>query len=543
MARRRLRDSTFSTAVRMVAGTASVPAPIAGLNVRDSLAAMDQRFAVVLENMFPTAWGVQVRKGWKVFCNLPELTKVMSVFNYCPPAGAEKLFAVQESGAGGKLYEAVPGAPVLQRSVANTRVQTTNYTNAFGSFVLCANGADTPFYYNGTAWANLTQTGYIVPPPPDGPPGGTLPLAPANLIDVTNFRRRVWWVEKNSTRAWYGGVDEIQGVLEMFDLGEVFQRGGSLMEIGTWTVDAGNGINDHIVFISSEGDIAMFSGTDPNVDFALSGLYKIAPPINRRSAVKRGGDLLVATYEGVVSLAMVLQEQSELPATTLTDVIKPLLAGLANGLITDINDWCLVTNNKNEHLIYNTRDSSGFCAQYIMNMTTKAWTKYTNMDSYCWCEFDSEPYFGTANGAVARAWYGTEDGVAYDGTGGELIQGKALQAFNYFDSPGKQKFFNMARPIIRADSEPSIGVALAVDFNTGGVVFAEDPTSLSAGLGIWDVSFWDQALWAAGSMVWQRWFNVGSIGVSGAVSLAIKCTTQNATWLATDVTIEAGGVL
>lgn len=539
---RRKRTTPFAPVARMVAGTVSIPAPIAGLNVRDSLAAMDQRFAPYMQDMFPTAWGVQVRKGWRIHCNMPEAVPVRSLLNYAAADGSEKLFAVTSvAGGTGKLYDVTASSdtPPLIRTTLSPYVQSTNFANVFGDFVLCADGADTPFYYDGTTWADLALTGEIIPPVnPD--PG--LALDPKNLIDVNIFKRRVWWVEKNSTRAWYGGTDEIQGTLSLFDLGEVFPRGGYLIDIGTWTIDTGTGINDNIIFFSSEGDIAMFGGIDPDTDFTLLGIYKIAKPINRRSCVKRGGDLIIATDEGIVSMSQIMQEQSELPSSTITDVIKPLLSQIASSAIV-VNDWCLVTNNKNEHLIYNTRDSRGTTRQYVMNLTTKAWTQYSNMDAYSWAELESEPYFGGV-GYVARFWIGAFDFVSRDGSvTGELIQGKCIQAFNYFDSPGKQKFFNMARPIVRSSSEPSIGVSLAVDYNASSPVYADDPAQLNYPVGIWDVSLWDEALWATGEVAWRRWFNVGAIGMAAAVAIAIKCNTESPNWISTDLTLESGGVL
>ena len=514
----------------------SVPSPLAGLNVRDSLAAMDPRFAIQLDNFWPTGWGVFVRRGWSRWASLPTPVEVQSLLNYARTDGSENLFAVANDH---KIYDVtlptssaptVPYAPPV-----GPYVESVNFTNVFGTFLICVSGGATPFHYNGVTWAALNITGVI----DDGPP--VVDLDPADLVDVEVFKRRLWFVEKNSTRAWYLPTDSIQGVAELFDLGEVFPRGGYLAEIASWSVDTGEGLNDKLVFVSSEGDIALFSGIDPDQDFSLDGLFRIGAPINRRSAVKRGGDLVIATREGVVSMAAVLQEQSEGGATTITDVIKPLLSALGNNL-TNIEEWQLVMYNRIEMLLYNTSDSAGINAQYAMNTTTKAWTRFVNMLAKCWGVLEGVPHFGGA-GYVARFWVGAKDGSTVDLVGGETIQAQAIQAYSYFDSSGRQKHWRMARPILRGGSEPNVGIALMVDYSSDNPTYALDPTPLGYGFGIWDVSYWDAALWGANAIPFLRWYNVGAIGMAGAIAISVKCATPDMAWISTDLVYESGGVL
>jgi hypothetical protein len=48
----------------MKATTASLPAPVGGLNARDSLAEMEAKDAVILENWWPSTTDVAIRKGY-----------------------------------------------------------------------------------------------------------------------------------------------------------------------------------------------------------------------------------------------------------------------------------------------------------------------------------------------------------------------------------------------------------------------------------------------------------------------------------------------
>jgi hypothetical protein len=541
MFRPKQRRNVAPRAVK-VANTVSLPAPIAGLNVRDSLAAMDPRFAIQMDNFWPTAWGVYVRRGWQYHATLPSGSTCTSLLHYANPSGQENLFAVTSVG---KIYDVTAPSTTPPEVVANTgpRVEFVNFTNVFGTFLICVDGQSTPFFYNGTTWNTLTITGDLgdggVPPPP--PP---TPLDSHKLCDVEVFKRRLWFVEKDSTRAWYLDTDSIQGTASMFDLGEVFPRGGYLAEIASWTVDTGEGLNDKLVFVSSEGDIALFSGIDPDQDFRLDGLFRVGPPMNRRSAVKRGGDLVIATREGVVSMAQVLQAQTEGGAQTISEVIKLLLSNITEfDQLSNVQDWQLTVYNRIEMLLYNTRDAQGTTIQYAMNNATRAWTRFLNIDARCWGTLEGEPYFG-GPGYVGRFWVGPSDGLSQDLlTPGAPIQAQVIQAYNYFDSAGAQKHFRMARPNLRAGSTPSVSIATIVDYNGVNPTYAPDPTPLGYNFAVWDVSFWDEALWGQNAIPFLRWYNVGNIGMAGAIAMSIKVATPNAIWIATDLVMESGGVL
>jgi len=526
----------------MVAKPVSLPAPIAGLNVRDSLAAMDPRFAIQMDNFWPTAWGVYARRGWKYHATLPNAQVCISLLTYSATDGSEKLFAHTDAG---RIYDVSAPTTTPVEVVANVggRVQFVNFTNVFGTYLICVDGVQTPFFYNGTIWNTLGITGDLgdggVPPPPD-----PTPLDSTKFIDVEVFKRRLWFVEKDSTRAWYLGTDEIQGAASLFDLGEVFPRGGYLKEIATWSVDTGDGLNDKLVFISSEGDIALFSGIDPDQDFVLDGLFRIAPPVNRRSATKRGGDLVIATYEGITSMAAVLQEQSESGAHTISESIKPLLSAITDPAnLSNINDWQLSVFSRLEMLIYNTRDAQGTTIQYVMNNTTKAWSRFIGVDARCWGKLEGEPYFG-GPGYVGKFWEGAHDGTSIDETSlGTVILAQAIQTYSYFNSSGQQKHFRMARPVLRAGSEPSVSVAMLVDYNGVNPTYAPDPTPLGYNFAVWDVTLWDESLWGQNAIPFLRWFNVGAIGMAGAIAISLKTATPDTVWVATDLVMESGAVL
>ena len=57
------------TASRYRVKAASVPAPVGGLNSRDSIDAMPPTDAIVMSNFFPTVEKVTLRDGYTEFCS------------------------------------------------------------------------------------------------------------------------------------------------------------------------------------------------------------------------------------------------------------------------------------------------------------------------------------------------------------------------------------------------------------------------------------------------------------------------------------------
>lgn len=266
--------------MRQVARTASFPAPIGGLNARDSLADMKPTDAVILENWWPKPNSVEIRKGytnWVTgFPAVPE-----SLFKYAPTSGAYKLFAA----AGTSFYDVTAAGPLGAAAVtglANARWQYTNIATPGGSFLWCVNGIDPAQQYDGTAWTVPAVTG----------------VSTSNIAAVNVFGNRLFLVEKLSLKVWYLAVQSIAGAATAFDLSTIFARGGYLMAMGTWSVDAGSGLDDLAVFVSSEGEAAVYKGVDP-ASWVKVGVFYLGRPIGRRCFVKFGGDMLLLCEQGI----------------------------------------------------------------------------------------------------------------------------------------------------------------------------------------------------------------------------------------------------
>ena len=215
------------------ATSVSLPAPVGGWNARDSLADMAEDDAVTLTNLFPSTTSVNVRNGYTKH-STGYSAAVETLMQYAGGATSE-LFAI----AGGEIFDATAGGAIGAAEVTgltNSRWQYVNLATAAGTFIELCNGADGVYTYNGTSWVD--QSGNITG------------VTASNLIGINLHKNRVWFIESNTLRAWYLPTQSISGAAAALDLRAFCSRGGYLMAMGTWTIDAGYGVDDLAVFIT-----------------------------------------------------------------------------------------------------------------------------------------------------------------------------------------------------------------------------------------------------------------------------------------------------
>jgi hypothetical protein len=370
--------------------------------------------------------------------------------------------------------------------------------------------------YDGTTWSNPTITG----------------VDDTTFTNITTFKNQVWFTQKETLQAWYLPTLSIQGVADFIDMSAVAQLGGYLVSVGTWTIDAGYGVDDNLVFITSNGEVIVYAGTDPSdaTKWALIGVWRTGKPIGKRCLIKYGGDIVALTYNGVYPLAASLQSSRLDPRIALSDKIQGAFARAAQ-LYGDTFGWQMIFDPKHNALTVNVPVAIGQQQQYVMNNITKAWCNFTNWNANCWEIFNNEPYFG-GNGFVGHAW---DDTFSDDGAN---INTFALQAFNYFESRGVKKYFTRARPSIFTNGIPSVSIGMNVDFNTQDsstpIEFAPSSSAL------WGVGLWDTAEWGQNNVITNNWQGITGIGYCG--STQFKSASQGVTilWASTDIVYQTG---
>jgi hypothetical protein len=579
------------------ASTSSLAAPIGGWNARDSIAEMSPLDAVTLTNMFPTPSDVQLRYGYTQY-STGITGQVYSLMNYSAPT-SEKLFSVADGVIYNSTSQAA--ATSVFTGLTNSKFQHINISNAGGHFLVACNGADPTMIYDGSAWfkvattttaqtiSSITRSGTTATLTTGSAHGlitgnrvtitgatandyngtyvitvtgattftyvmATTPAANATVvgtytvigitgvdsstfINVNLFKNRLWFTQKDTLKVWYLDVNSIGGAANALDLSGIARNGGFLQAMGTWTIDAGQGVDDYAVFVTNMGEVIVYNGTDPTsaTTWALKGVWQLGQTFNRRCFFKFAGDLLLLTQDGLVPLASALQSSRLDPRINITDKIYQAVSQAASSYY-DNYGWQVNYYASLNMLILNVPISNGI-QQYVMHTITKSWANFTNINANCWEVHGKADIFFGGNGYVGRFWDGTNDN-------GSNINATIQQAYSYFDTRATLKRFTMARPIFISDNAlPTVLVGISTDFNpvppTGSVTF--NPYSGSGSK--WDVALWDAAYWAGGNNVIKQWQGVTGIGFSGGISMSIASQGVDLHWASTDIVFETGGVL
>jgi hypothetical protein len=397
-----------------------------------------------------------------------------------------------------------------------------NFTTAGGNFMYAVNGADSPRLYNGTTWTAITG---VSSPAITG-------VTTTNLSNVTLFKNRVWFIEKNTLKAWYLPTSSAGGAAAVLDLSSVAKLGGVLVDLDTWTIDAGYGVDDNLVFVTSEGEVIVYRGTDPSsaATWALAGIWKLGAPIGNRCLLKYAGDLLLLTYDGLMPLAQSLQSSRLDPRVALSNKIQGAITAATVNYGSSFG-WQIVYSPKNAAVWVNVPVATGQQEQYVMNTITTSWCKFKGWSAFCWEIFNGNPYFGGA-GFVGKAW---DDGYT---DGSANIAGNCLQAFNYFGSRGVKKYFTRARPSLFTNGQPQVQLSMNIDFDT-----MDTSSALSysgSAFGAWGVGLWDSMLWGSDLQITNAWQGITGIGYCGALQLKSASSGLQIEWAATDVVFQTG---
>lgn len=493
-----------------------------GWDTSESIADMPANRAVFLDNWFPETDKVTVRRGSEVHST--GLTgMVETLIEYTALSGAGKLFAANN----GSIYEVTSGGAVgsaVSTGHTNNRWQYVNMGTAGGQFARLVNGTDTPLLYNGSTWATTAITG---------------PTA-ANLVWCNVHQRRLWVGEEDSLSAWYLAVNNVSGAATEFPLAGIFRLGGFIMAMGTWTRDAGDGMDDVAVFLTSEGECAIYSGTDP-ADAALwllVGVFRIGKPVGRRCFVSAGSDLIIVTQDGFVPLSAILTlDRAQAQRAALSKQISKVVNDAVR-LYSGVFGWQPILYPKGVQLIFNIPFSSILSHQYVFNTITGAPCRFIGMDAFCFGLLDDDLYYGGGDGRVYKWDSGSSDnpaGVSQD------IVADGSQAFSYFGSEGRNKLFKEVEPMFESSGPPNAAVDLNLDFQILPSQSLAAVSTSGAGEALWGSGKWGVAKWGAGKIVYSGWRGARGTGRAAALRIRVSTSTIRPSWLATNFLFVPGG--
>lgn len=357
-------------------------------------------------------------------------------------------------------------------------------------------------------------------------PGGAITLAPAitgvtasKLIQGTAYRNRLYLVEKNTANVWALPTDSIGGAAVQVSLAGVFRQGGTVLFAATWSLDAGNGLDDKLVIVSTEGEVAVYQGADPSNpdDWRLVGLYACPRPLGKNAHTRAGGDLIILTELGAVPTSQILsKDTAALAIAAISRSIQPDWLRDAAARISlpwEIIKW----PSRSMTLVSTPRVNEAQTAQcYIVNSETGAWCRRPGWDARCFALHNGQVYFGTTDGRVLLADAGGTD----DGSNYECV---AVLAWDHLKAIGYEKTVVSARGQFLAATPFNPQFSASVDY---AITLPPGPNVASgaSSSSTWDSGLWDEMLWDAGTVslpVTTDWLSVGVSGVVAAAQLQV----------------------
>lgn len=521
----RLRGSRGSKGTQQTSAPLVFPGPTLGLVTAADIASQTSGAATVLENWLPTLTGARVRGGCTKWGLAADGGPIISAFRYIY-GPIEQLFMATETAIYDMSAPALP--PDMTAAIVSGLTSgewcTFQHTNAGTSYLVCLNGTDARRIYNGLTWSTT--------------PALTFPDATtsADLNFGWVFKNREFFLKNGSLDAYYlNDLYNIGGETSVFPLGGVMKDGGSLLSGFSWSVESGDGPNEYCVFLSTEGEVAVYAGSNPGNanDFSLVGVYKIARPLGKNAWIKSGGDVLIATVDGLTPLSQAFQrdrQQLTLVSASrqIADLWKAAAAATGSG-------WTLTLWPEQNLVFVCFPDNPAVPdTTFVFNTQTGKWAIITNWQANCYATHQKSLFFGSSDGL---AWHGdfsgSDDGMAFRAVylshfnpgQGFGIEKEASFGKMRFKSPEKPKALLFAR----ADMDVSIPPYAVVTLNT-------------VGSSEWDVAQWDEAQWDAESPVLTYFEARQNVRASGE-ALALGCVIVSGGTVALNVEMDIGTLL
>ena len=433
----------------------TLPAPYGGLDVVSPIDNTEPIYALELVNVFPSPSAPSVRKGYVGFPGLS--STVETLIPYTTSTGNE--FLLEVGGLSIKAVDKNKTATSIEQVLSPLSNNELNHVTFGGRIYLC-NGVDTPVYWDGVAAtvANITFTGPTL----------------TKLVNVTAYKERLYFVELGTCKVWYGGL-QVTGTggtpaLTSFDFQYVFNRGGRLIGIGSYSNTANLATQDYFWACSSEGEIVFYTGTyagDPST-WGMVARYYIGAPLGYRAFVRVNNDVWIITQQGIVPISALFQSDPQQALQAVSYRINPIISQWANS-IGFSHRWSGFFWPQGRRVYISVPVSSYGCLLLVYSIDTKGWTTYRlkfDEDCYSSCLFNNLPFYGNYSGAVWQGETGYLDcaTIGTDPWMNSAIAFSGRMAFNPCGSRNNYKAFKDIRPLLKTQAGMTLNLGLDTDF-------------------------------------------------------------------------------
>jgi hypothetical protein len=406
-------------------------APIKGLNSADLITDIGDGYAQVADNWICRADGLHVRKGYTV---AQTLGSPITSLNWYPGS-------------------------VVARTDGDWMGDVV--ANAGGRFLVIGRNGAAPLKYDGSSFTTAVITG-------------------VDSTKLSMFRwhvRRLWAIEHGTLNLWYLDADAIGGPARLLPLQALARRGGELVSIASMKMDGGDGPEDRLAIITSEGELIIFSGSNPNdsATWSLVGVYTVPPPVGKRCFAPYGTGVTLLTVKGLLSVPQVLSSAaSGKPLIALSRNITPTLEPLSPSAVID-----------SEHAEVTIVHAGS--VQYVRDAETKGWTRWTGLNASHWLDTPEGLFFVSGN--QVRQYDGGIDGE-------QAVKTVVIDGADRFGVSGK-KTFRRIKPIYKIAQPYRARIEFLPDYR-------DVPASWEAASINSKYWFWEDITWPSQPMQWER---------------------------------------
>lgn len=420
----------------------TLPAPSGGLNLVDPIDQMEPQYALELVNIFPGAQAPSLRNGYDELCDTGTTSQLDTLATLPLADGTYKLVATNST----TIYEVSSGTA---SDITGTTVPTDGKwnTDTFAHRLYMCNGVDNAQVYNGTTVTDITFTGPTL----------------SSLINVSSYKERLYFVEKNSFKFHYGNTQAVGGsALTQYDIQYFMKEGGFLLFAGSWTNQLASTSTDLFFACSSEGEILFYNGSSPadvTTPWGIVSKFKIGKPLGYRAFVRVDNDVWILTEQGIVPISALFTLDPGRALETVGRQINPLIQSYSKIVgfshMWQGKQWA---QGDRVFIVIPTGGSSSILGVYATE--TGAWTTYQFNDPGACISLaimDGSPYYASSTGKVFEGETGFNDD-------GEAITFSGRLAFSFFGSRGNYKAFKDIRPLMRTLRGLRLSLGLDTNF-------------------------------------------------------------------------------
>lgn len=426
----------------------SMPAPVRGLNYSDPIDQMEPNYALSLENVVPNGLNCAVRKGHTFLNGLASSSSTIDTL--CGMANADGTYQVLAAANPlNNLYRVTAGS---MSSIGGPYTSAVFNTDTFGFRTFLCNGVDdVQVVATGSAAASTFS-------------GVTL----ANLINVSSYKERVYFVEKSTLKIWYGNSQAIgASALSSYDFQFAMKHGGYLVSAGSFSNNYADSTQDLFYALSSEGELLFYVGSSPadvTTPWGLVKRAKIGRPLGYRAFVAVENDIWILTDQGIVPISALFSSEPSTALETVGQKVNPFIAQYA-ALMPFSHLWAGSYFSKERKVYITVPLTSSSTVLLVYNLVGQAWTMYTLYQDRLALKVMSvagNVFYGGISGNVYTGEVGYYDYISASVTNATRFFGRG--AFSFFGQRGLWKAYRDIRPLIKTVRTANLSLGIDTDF-------------------------------------------------------------------------------